>query len=171
MNRSVLFSIFLLTILVLSACQPSAPAAQPPDNASVADAFSPQSTFCEFQTEWTVEATTKDWIDVTSFWVAVDEATAQDNFKHLSVEIKLDSGPVAEAMKYPEGPETYSVTCPDAANSFSGSRMKWSLFLPPLSKGAHTIVWKYTIEADINDGFFDYPKGTEQVLTATLNVK
>lgn len=169
MSRSPLFSVLLLAVLLMSACQPKAPASQPPKNAPVIEAFSKQQAMCEGKMEWTLDASTKDWIDVSAEWVAADATTAQDNVKHFKMEMSLDGSPLADSMKYPQAPEPFSITCGDT--TIQGSGIKFALFLPPLSKGNHKIAWHATILNDLNDGWSDYPKGTEFTFTATVTVK
>ena len=169
MSRSPLISVLLLMVLLMSACQPKGPAAQPPKDAPVVEAFSKQQVMCDGKMEWTLEASTKDWIDAGVAWEAKDIATAQDNVKHFKVEVSLDGKPIAESMKYPQPPEPFSITCGDTTTQ--GDGIRFALFLPPLSKGEHKIAWRATILDDLNDGWSDYPKGTEFTFTATVNVK
>ncbi len=49
--------------------------------------------------------------------------------------------------------------------------MKYSLFLPPLSTGEHTIVWKYTLTADLSDDLFDYRNGMTGEIAGVVNVQ
>jgi hypothetical protein len=157
--------IFLLT----SACQPKGPTSQPPKNAPVIEAFSKQQAMCEGKMEWTLEASTKDWIDVSVAWEAADTATAQDNIKHFKLETSVDGAPLADSMKYPQAPELFSIDCGGTVTE--GGGVKFALFLPPLSKGEHKIAWHATILDNLNDGWNDYPKGTEFTFTATVIVK
>lgn len=169
MSRSHLLSVLMLVTFMLSACQLQAPVSQPPKDTPVVEAFSKQKAMCEGQTEWTLEAGTKDWIDVSLEWVAKDVSTAQDNVKHVKLETSVDGATLADTMKYPSSPEPFSINC--GGTLIEGSGIKHALFLPPLSKGEHKIAWHATILDDMNDGWNDYPKGTEFTFTATVTVK
>lgn len=116
---------------------------------------------------WSAEVTTDDLMDYTTFWIAFDAATVQDDFTHIHVDVTLDGKSVAEEMKYVQAPEPYSVACTDSGQQFEASRVKYTLFLPPLSKGEHIIRWTYTLTADLDDGVFDYPSG----MTAEYKIK
>jgi hypothetical protein len=169
MYRTHLFSMFVLVMLVLSACQPKAPSAQPPKDASVVQAFSKPKAACEGVAEWTIEANSQDWIDVSIEWTAIDSTTVQDNFKHLKFETFLDGKALADVMKYPTGLEPFSLTCGDMA--IEGSALKYALFLPPLSKGDHKILWRVILDAEISDGWGTYPAGVAGEFTANVTVQ
>lgn len=169
MSRQTLLSLLMLVTLMLSACQSKAPASLPPKDAPVVEAFSKQQAMCEGKMEWTAEANTKDWVDVSIEWVAKDVSTAQDNIKHFKLETSVDGARLADAMKYPGSPEPFSINCGGTVTE--GSGIKYALFLPPLSKGEHKIAWRATVLDDLNDGWNDYPKGTEFTFTATVMVK
>lgn len=169
MFRSLLFAVLLLSILLMGACQPKAPTSLPSKDAPVVEAFSKQKGMCDGQMDWTVDASTKDWIDVSIEWVAIDTATVQDNAKHIKFETFVDGTTLADTMKYPGSPEPFSINCNGML--IEGIGIKYALFLPPLSKGEHTITWHGIVEDDLNDGWSDYPKGTEFTFTATIMVQ
>ena len=169
MSRQTLLSVLMLVTLMLSACQSNAPASQPPKDAPVIEAFSKQKGMCEGQTEWTLEAGAKDWIDVSLEWVAKDAPTAQENVKHFKLETSVDGTALADATKYPSGPEPFSINC--GGTVIEGSGIKYVLFLPPLSKGEHKIAWHIIVLDDLNDGWSDYPKGTEFTFTSSVKIK
>ncbi len=169
MYRTHLFSMLVLVMLALGACQPKVPGAQPPKDAPVVQAFSKQKAGCESLTEWTVEAGPQDWIDVSEEWAAIDSATAQENFKHLKVETSLDGKALADAMKYPTSPEPFSLTC--GSTTMQGSAVKYALYLPPLSQGDHKVVWRITLDAEISDGWGTYPAGVLGEFTANMKVR
>jgi len=169
MFRSPLIAVLLLGVLLISACQPKSPTPLPPKDAPVVEAFSKQKGMCEGLMDWTIEVSTKDWMDVSIEWVAIDTATAQDNIKNIKFETSVDGTTLGDTMKYPGSPEPFSINCD--GTPIEGSGIKYALFLPPLSKGEHTIAWCVVIEADLNDGWSDYPKGTEFTFTGTLKVQ
>ena len=169
MFRSPLPAVLLLGVLLLGACQLEDSASMPPKDAPVIEAFSKQKAMCEGLMDWKVEAGTKDWIDVSIEWVAIDSATTQDNVKHIKLETSVDGTTLADTMKYPNSPETFYINC--SGTVFEGSGIQYALFLPPLSKGEHKIAWHGIVEDDLNDGWSDYPKGTEFTFTATVMVQ
>lgn len=169
MFRSPLITVLLLDVLVLSACQPKGPTSLPPKNAPVVEAFSKQKGMCEGMMDWSVEASTKDWIDASIEWVAIDTATVQDNLKHIKFETSVDGTTLADTMKYPGSPEPFSINCDGTL--IEGTGVRYTLFLPPLTKGEHTIAWRVIIEDDLNDGWSDYPKEAVFTFTGTLTIK
>lgn len=116
---------------------------------------------------WSAEIRTDDLVDYTTFWIAFDAATVQDSFKYVQVNLTLDGNSVSGQMKYVQAPELYSVTCTESGQQFEASRVQYTLILPPLSSGEHSICWKYTITSDLDDGVFDYPRG----MTAEYKIK
>jgi hypothetical protein len=144
------------------------PQKEAPEGATVVEAFSKQHAMCEGLTEWTLEATPDDWINVGAKWVAVDETTAQDNWQHISFVITVDGQEIADPKSYEHGPMPFSVTCGDETTT--GGAMGLEIYLPPLEVGDHVVTWTYIIEADLNDGWDDYPAGTEAEFAGTVRV-
>jgi hypothetical protein len=142
----------MASVLLLSACQSS-------QSNVVGDPSAPPQIFCEGRMAWSAEVITDDVMDYTTFWIAFEAGTVQDDFKYVHVDVTLDGKSVAEEMKYMAAPELYSVTCTETGQQFEASRVKYTLFLPPLSSGEHIILWNYTITADLDDGVFNYPRG------------
>jgi hypothetical protein len=154
--------------LSTSLAQGLAPAMEAPDGATVVEAFSKQHAMCEGLTEWAVEATPEAWINIGAKWVAVDEATTQDNWQHIAFVITVDGQEIADPKSYGHGPVPFSITCGD--ETATGGAMGLDIYLPPLAAGAHIVTWTYIIEADLNDGWDDYPAGTEAIYTSTVRV-
>ncbi len=169
MFRSPLAAVLLPGVLLLCACQPKGPTSLPPKDAPVVEAFSKQKGMCEGLMDWRVEASTKDWIDASIEWVAIDSATVQENLKDIKFETSLDGSTLVDTMKYPGNPEPFSINCD--GTPIEGTGIKYTLFLPPLSKGEHTIAWHVVIEDDLNDGWSDYPKEAEFTFTAIVTVQ
>ena len=119
---------------------------------------------------WSVDVTTNDIVNYTTFWIAFDAATVQDEFQYIHVDVTLDGKSVAEEMKYAQAPEPYSVACTDSGQQFEASRVKYTLWLPQLSPDEHIILWKYTITADLNDGEFNYPRDMTAEYKIKLNI-
>jgi hypothetical protein len=180
MDMKIIRLIALLVVLALLAgtavfASPSAtlaqslnPQTEAPEGATVVEAFSKQHAMCEGLTEWTVKATTDDWINVGAKWVAVDETTAQDNWQHISFVITVDGQEIADPKSYEHGPVPFSITCGD--ETVTGGDMGLEIYLPPLAVGDHVVTWTYIIEADLNDGYDDYPAGTEAKFAGTVRV-
>jgi hypothetical protein len=180
MEMKIIRLIALLVVLALLACtavfaSPSAtlaqslsPHSEAPEGATVVEAFSKQDAMCEGLTEWMVEATTDDWINVGAKWVAVDETMAQDNWQHISFVITVDGEEIADPKSYEHGPMPFSITCGD--ETMTGGAMGLEIYLPPLAVGDHVVTWTYIIESDLNDGWDDYPAGTEAAFTGTVRV-
>lgn len=156
MNRFYSFLGLMIVVWLLSACQ------SPQSNVTDRD-FSSAPVFCDGRVAWSAEATT----DYTTFWIALDAATAHDSFKYIHIDVTLDGEPLSHEMKYMQAAEPYSITCTDSGQQFEASRVKYTLFLPPFSSEEHLILWKYTITADLNDGVFNYPAG----MTAEYKIK
>ena len=159
------FSLGLMTsVLLLSACQSS-------QSKLVGDPSVPSQTFCQDGMAWSAEVRTDDIVSYTTFWIAFDAATVQDEFQHIQVGVTLDGKPVAEEVKYMATAEPYSVTCPESDQQFAASRVKYTLILPPLSSGEHNILRSYTITADPNEGVSNDSRGMPAEHTIQLNVE
>lgn len=117
-----------------------------------------QQTFCQDGMAWSTEVITDDVVDHATFWIALDAATIQDDFQYINVEVTLDGNSVAEEMKFQQAAEPYSVTCTESGQQFEAIRVKYTLLLPPLSSGQHSIAWKYTVLSDLDDSAFIYPR-------------
>ena len=180
METKIVRLIALLVVLVLLAgmatsASPSTslahglnPQKEAPEGATVVEAFSKQHAMCEGLTEWTVEATPDDWINIGAKWVAVDETTAHDNWQHISFVITVDGQEIVDPKSYEHGPMPFSITCGD--ETMTGGAMGLEIYLPPLAVGDHVVTWTYIIEADLNDGWDDYPAGTEAEFAGTVRV-
>jgi len=144
------------------------PQKEAPEGATVVEAFSKQHAMCEGLTEWTVEATPDDWINIGAKWVAVDETTALDNWQHIGFAITVDGQEIADPKSYEHGPMPFSITCGD--ETMTGGAMGLEIYLPPLAVDDHVVTWTYIIEADLNDGWDDYPAGTEAEYAGTVRV-
>ncbi|HXQ37949.1 MAG TPA: hypothetical protein VN843_28335 [Anaerolineales bacterium] len=155
------FTVISLIAFLLSACQAV-------KNPVMVEAVSPH-IYCQGQIAWSAEATKDNITDYTTFWIAFEQALVQENFNYVNVEVTLDGKPVY-GMKYIQSPEPYHVTCTDGGQQFESSRVKYTLLLPPLSTGEHTIVWKYTLTADLSNDLFDYPTGMIGEVTGVLEV-
>jgi hypothetical protein len=165
---AVLGSMVTLALLSTSLAQSHTAQKEAPGGATVVEAFSKQHAMCEGLTEWTVDATADDWINVGAKWVAVDEATAQDNWQHIAFVITVDGQEIADPKSYGHGPMPFSITCGNETTT--GGAMGLEIYLPPLAAGDHIVTWTYIIEADLNDGWGDYPAGTEAMYTSTVRV-
>jgi hypothetical protein len=164
MNRFHFFLGLMIFVLPWSTCQPS-------QSNLTSAALSLPHIYCKGQVAWSAEIVTDDLTDYTIFWIAFDATTAQDNFKYVHVDVSLNGESLSEQMKYVQAPEPYSVICTDNGQQFEASRMKFTLFLPPLPPGSHVILWKYRITTDIDDGVFDYPSGMTAEFAVTINVE
>jgi hypothetical protein len=152
MNRFHFFLGLMTIVCLLSACQS-------PQNNITDGAFSSPPIFCDGHVAWSAEVTTDDVMDYATFWIALDAATAPDSFKYIHVDVTLNGKSLSHEMKYMQAAEPYSVTCTDSGQQFEASRVKYTLFLPSVSSEEHTILWKYTITADLHDGVFNYARG------------
>jgi hypothetical protein len=153
----------MIVVWLLSACQ--SPQSQVTDRAS-----SSPAVFCDGRMAWSAEVTTDDVMDYTTFWIAFDAATAPDLFQYVHMDVTLDGKSLSHEMKYMQAAEPYSITCTDSGEQIEASRVKYTLFLPPLSAEEHTILWKYTITADLNDGAFQFPAGTAAEYKIEMNL-
>lgn len=109
-------------------------------------------------------------MDYTTFWIAFDAATDYDSFKYIQVDVTLDGEPLSQEMKYRQAAEPYSITCTDSGQQFEASRVNYTLFLPALSSGEHTILWKYTMTDDLPDEVFHNPSGMTAEYEIKLNI-
>jgi hypothetical protein len=154
--------------LSTSLAQGLTPAKEAPEGATVVEAFSKQHAMCEGLTDWTVEATPDDWINIGAKWAAADEVTAQDNWQHIAFVITVDGQEIADPKSFVHGPTPFSITCGDETTT--GGAMGLEIYLPPMVPGDHIVTWTYIIEANLNDGWGDYPAGTEAIYTSSVRV-
>lgn len=152
----------LLIAFFLSACQSV-------KNPVLVETVSPH-IYCRGQLAWSAETVKDSVTEYSVFWIAFDAATVQDNFKYISVYVTLDGKPTFDEMKFRQLPEPYSVTCSEDGRQFEASRLKYTLFLPSLTKGEHKIKWVYRTTATFSDGLFDYPKGITGEVINMLSV-
>jgi hypothetical protein len=162
-NHYHFFPGLMIFVWLLSACQ------SPQSHLAEGD-FSSAPVFCDGRVAWSAEVTTDDVMGYTTFWIALDAATAQDIFKYIHVDVILDGEPLSYEMKYMQAAEPYSVTCTDSGQQFEASRVKYTLFLPPLSSEEHFILWKYSVPADLTDGVFHSPSGMTADYKIELNL-
>ena len=156
------------TSLSTSLAQGLTPAKEAPEGATVVEAFSKQHAMCEGLTEWTVEAAPDDWINIGAKWAAVASSTAQDNWQHIAFVITVDGQEIADPKSFVHGPMPFSITCGDETTT--GGAVGLDIYLPPMAAGDHIVTWTYIIEANLNDGWGDYPAGTEAVYTSSVRV-
>lgn len=152
MTRSHFASGLTAFVWLLSACQS-------PQNRMTEGGSSSLHVFCDGHIAWSADVTTDDMINYTTFWIAIDTVAAHDIFKYIHVDVTLDGEPLSHEMKYVQAAEAYSVNCTDSREQFEASRVKYTLFLPPLAPEEHVILWKYTIPAYLNDEVFGSPSG------------
>jgi hypothetical protein len=171
----VITGLLLLMLLVnvpqatVSAGAPALrPFHDPPRGATVVRAFSEDAVACQGLMEWVVEAKPGNWIDVSIDWTAIDATTVLDNWPHLHHVITVDGLPVVGLYDYQRGPSPHQIVCPEW--SVEGQAIWLKIYLPPMTPGDHTVKWTTTIDADINDGWGDYPAGSVE-FTSTVRVK
>lgn len=87
MNNNHLSQVLVSGLLfMLTACQAAEQPlretriASPGQNNSSGEALTPPLTSCEGRMAWSVEIITDDVMDYTTFWIAFDAATVQDDF-------------------------------------------------------------------------------------------
>ena len=151
-----LSSLFIVALLA-SACQASPTADTRPSN----------HVDCEGTIAWSAEVHTGNFIDHTTFWIVFESEYIEDYFKDLHVDVTLDDQPVSNGIKLRGTPEPYSGICTANNQRIEGMRSEYTLLLPSLSDGEHTILWSYTITGDMANGFLDDPQGItgEYVIT------
>jgi hypothetical protein len=165
---SVVLLAALAVLVNIALAQGPQLAKEAPPGANVVKAFSKPDAACKQLTDWVVAASTKDWIDAGIEWIAVDQATAQNNWKNLSYVITVDGQKVANPNAYEQGPAPAKVECPDF--TVEGGSMALKIYVPPLPAGDHKVTWQVILDATINDGWGDYPKGTVSAFTSTVRV-
>jgi hypothetical protein len=157
------FTVISLIAFLLSACQSV-------KNPVLVEDSSLPHTYCDGRMAWSVETAKDNVAESSVFWIAFEQAPAQEHFNHVNVEATLDGKSVPGGFQYIQSPEPYTVTCTDGDQQFEGVRIKYTLLLPPLSTGEHEIVWKYTLTADLSDELFDYPNGMTGDVASVLKV-
>jgi hypothetical protein len=165
---------FLVTtaLAVFGAAAPAAAqhgqlAAAPPDGAQVhrftlADW---QDALCAGANEWTFAVPGDHWIAFPIGWYAVDEATARDNWQHMRYEIMVGD----QALEAPADPawevEALNIACPD--RTVTGVAVSPVVYVPPLT-GETTYSVSYLFDETVNDGWYDFEKGSRITMVARL---
>jgi hypothetical protein len=144
------------------------PVKESPAGTTVVKAFSKPDAACRELMEWGVEASAGNWVDVGIEWIAVDEATAQNNWNDISYVITVDGQEIVDPKSYTHGPGPATVVCPDF--TLEGGGMALNIYLPPLPVGDHQVTWQVIFDADVNDGWGDYPAVTVAEFTSTVRV-
>ena len=121
------------------------------------EAVQTNHVYCNERMAWSAEVVMDTTATYSTFWLAFDAATVQDEFKYVDVNVTLDGESVDDSFKFVHAPQSYTVTCSDGGRQFDTSRMKYTLFLPSLPKGEHEIVWTYTITSDSSNYSLDLP--------------
>lgn len=143
------FMNLLLILWLLTSCQSM--------GGSQVDTPLPAHIFCDQQVAWSAEIDTSGSIDYTTLWIAFELETALDRFAQVRVGVTLDGEAVTEEMKFKGSAEPYHVICTDSGKQFDANRLKYTLFLPSLPQGEHTIVWTITIEPNSSNNNLEIP--------------
>ena len=146
------------------------PVKNPPADANVVDTFQRESLFCEHSPEWTINAGTDDWINLSLEWViGADEAIAEDVWQYHDHTITVNNQEIENLEIYVHDVKHYSVTCPGETLEIWAKGL--SIYLPPLPPGKYEIRWLSEITHEFNNGWVDYQPGNFMEITATLIVE
>jgi len=142
----------------------------PPANANVVETFQKESLFCEHNPEWTIKASTDDWINISLEWViGTDAAIAEDVWKYHEHTVTINGQEIESLESYAHDVEHYSVTCPGENIEIWANGL--SIYLPPLPPGRYEIRWFSEITDEFNNGWVDYEPGDFMEITAMLTVE
>jgi hypothetical protein len=141
--------------------------AQPPESApvhafGVADWTEPM---CAGASEWAFELPAHHWIEMPVGWIAVDEATARQNWQHMRYELEVDGEPVVVAGEPHWQTQQIQVECP--GQTIRGTLVAPVVYLPPLT-GERVYRFTLMFDEDVNDGWSTFEKGSSLTVTATL---
>ncbi|MEJ2218103.1 MAG: hypothetical protein P8099_15955 [Gemmatimonadota bacterium] len=164
----------VVALLLVPACakQPEAGpapdiAAAPPADAQVHEFTMDEwrDAFCAGGTDWTFDVPTDAWIAMPVSWVAKDEATARANWEGVTYRLTVDG----RSLEVPEGlqlrVDSVHFECPNG--TIDGIGVSYMTYLPPVTAERHFSV-HYLVNDDLNDGWSDYPKGSELTMNLTL---
>lgn len=154
----------LLIMWLLTSCQNSMAELQ-------TDTPQPARIFCDEQVAWSGEIDINGSIDYAIFWIAFEIENASDRFEQVRVEVILDGEAIAEEMKFRSMAEPYQVRCTEDGQQFNAHRLKYTLFLPSLPKGEHTILWTFTMDANANKNNLDIPLTVSREYPITWKVE
>lgn len=138
----------------------------PPEGAAVHE-FQTENwkePLCTGSTEWTFEVPRETWIQFPAGWVAVDEATARANWEHMQYEISIDGQPLENPEDVEWTVEAIRFECPDRV--VEGVAVSPVLYFSPVVD-VRTFRLRMLFDADVNDGWTTYPKGTDAAITVT----
>lgn len=142
----------------------------PPEGAAVHEfqAENWKEPLCTGSTEWTFEVPRGKWIQFPAGWVAVDEATARANWKHMQYEITIDGRRLENPANVEWKVEAIRFECPDRV--VEGVAVSPVLYFPPV-RDVRTFRLRILFDAEVNDGWSTYPKGTDAAITVTHKAK
>lgn len=142
----------------------------PPEGAAVHEfrAENWKAPICTGSTEWTFEVPRGKWIQFPAAWVAVDEATARANWEHMQYEISIGGRRLENPANVEWKVEAIRFECPDRV--VEGVAVSPVLYFSPVTT-VRTFRVRMLFDADVNDGWSTYPKGTDAVITVTHKVK
>ncbi|HSJ30305.1 MAG TPA: hypothetical protein VK933_02650 [Longimicrobiales bacterium] len=138
----------------------------PPEGAAVHEfqAENWKEPICTGTTEWTLEVPRGTWIQFPAAWIAVDEATARANWEHMQYEISIEGRRLENPANVEWMVLPVRFECPDRV--IEGVAIAPVLYFPPVT-GARTFRLRMLFDADVNDGWTTYPKGTDSAVTVT----
>lgn len=142
----------------------------PPEGAAV-HAFQAENwtePICTGSTEWTFDVPRGMWIQFPAAWVAADEATARANWEHMQYEVSLDGRRLENPANVEWSVQAVRFECPDRV--IEGVAVAPVLYFSPVSD-VRTFRLRLLFDADVNDGWTTYPKGTDAAITVTHRAK
>jgi D-alanyl-D-alanine carboxypeptidase len=146
------------------------PVKAPPADVNVVETFQKENLFCEHNPEWTVQAGTNDWVNISLEWViGTDAMIAENVWKYHKHTITINGQEIENIESYTHDVEHYSVACPSETLEIWAKGL--SIYLPPLPPGMYEIRWFSEITVEFNNGWTDYKPGNFMEITATLTVE
>jgi len=142
----------------------------PPEGAAVHEfrAENWKEPICTGSTEWTFKVPRGMWIQFPAGWVAKDEATARANWEHMRYEISIDGRRLENPAKVEWKVDTVRFECPNRV--VEGVAISPVLYFPPVTD-VRTFRLRILFDAEVNDGWSTYPKGTDAAITVTHKAK
>jgi D-alanyl-D-alanine carboxypeptidase len=146
------------------------PVKQPPADARVFATFQKESLFCTHDAQWTLTASSQDWINISLDWVVgTDPDKAENAWRFHTHTITVNGVKIPDVEQYAHEVIHYSVTCPDETLEIWAKSL--SIYLPPFPAGQYEIKWHSQITGEFNNGWVTYEPGNYLEIVAQLIIE
>lgn len=123
---------------------------------------------CSGASEVAFDVPAGHWVEYPVGWIAVDHATAIQNWDCMGFEISTGGRvlPVPQGLNWDLSPVRFE--CPN--DTVEGMALSPVIYLPPVD-GERTYRVRYLFRAEVNDGWRSFAKGSDLTVQVTFRVE